>query len=47
MKLLDSHGLEAAYVRAKDFLLQLGTALVDDHGWQEEPDGVVSYPTFA
>jgi len=37
LKLLDSHELEIVYARAKDFLLQLGTMLVNDHGWHEEP----------
>jgi len=38
LKSLSEEELEAGYNRAKDFLLQLGKVLIDDHGWREEQD---------
>lgn len=47
LKCLDKEELEAAYARAKDFLLQKGKILANDHGWhQVEHDIDVSYGPF-
>jgi len=35
---LDEGELEACYMSAKEFLLQLGNVLVSDHDWHQEPD---------
>ena len=47
LKCLDKEELEAAYARAKDFLLQQGKILIDDHDWHQfEHDTDVGYGEF-